>query len=164
MSTATLSSRKSEKGARTFGQLLAEVRTLRGKGMGFLYERVVLLCQVYQDPEFRSHCENLEKNLEEELDAYLDDTCTDFLTARAVLKANPDKTDWLDKKLSAMKVEVLEAEQAGHAGKTAGTERFSYKAAWEELKREFEKLTIKYATLQENYDKLLAKVGSASGG
>lgn len=96
---------------------ILEARKIRGKSMDLLYDRMTLLCQTFDDLDFRE-----ENGFDDDLEAaeYLDKEVDEFqtigsrspfLTLRALIQRFPDKSQWSGNSLRAMLQKMDEESQ-----------------------------------------------------
>jgi len=89
---------------------LLEARHLRRQGGVILFDRVRLLCEVFDDRDFRADQGNLDDlRAAQVLDAEVDDTGFDFLQLREIYQANTDPDTWGTTNLADLYEAVLEA-------------------------------------------------------
>lgn len=107
-------------------------RELRKKGAELLFERVQLLVQCYDDPEFRSFCEQNSIVDLDYMDNELEDTAANFLTLRAVYEAYPTALEWKKHNIRDLIAEVLAS--------TKKTREPGQKQSWKERALAAEKM------------------------
>lgn len=124
---------------------MEDQRSLKRKGIKLLYQRIQLLCAIYDDDDFSAYCFDINKEPLDVLDAELDDVQVDFLTLRSVLLAFPEETFWEKGNFREMVASVLEAQKKDK--QKDSKERMSWKqralkaeAEVCRLKREIEQL------------------------
>ena len=129
---------------------LREARELRKKGSEILYERVVLLNQCFDDPDFRAWCDEQGTNGADYLDEELSDWAVDFMTLRAVLQSHPSREEWV--KHNIRELIAMAIESAKHAKGDDAKPRQSWKARCSELEKECERLRAELASLQKTLE------------
>lgn len=73
---------------------LIRAKELQGNACAILYDRISLLVEVYNDPQFHEF-ENLDEfTAASRLDAYLTDVAENFITLKAVLELFPERETW----------------------------------------------------------------------
>jgi hypothetical protein len=87
-------------------------RDLKKRGIQLLFERMTVLAQVHDDPEFRAWCAAENRDLYNELDHDVDDTAATFMTLKAVLDHFPNREDWQTKGLPTMIAEIQVKQRA----------------------------------------------------
>lgn len=87
--------------------LLTKVDKLVKEGMGGLYDRVKILVQVYNDPEFKTDQTRGKKVLTEVLDKRLRDSPCNFSEMQRLIVLYPRRTQWTMGDLSEMRLEML---------------------------------------------------------
>jgi hypothetical protein len=121
-----------------------EARELRKKGSELLFDRVTLLNECYEDEDFRAwHAEHGTNELDF-LDDELSDTAASFLTLRAVLKAFPDRNDWVKHNIRDMMAEAIESDKKPRERLTP-----SWKEKCIAAEKECERLRAENASLKE---------------
>ena len=82
---------------------LIEARRLRGKSGRSAYTRAKLLCEIFDDADFRADCGNIDDaRAADILDDYIDDLCLRFFDLRNLLEYYPKQSQWRDGKLNKM--------------------------------------------------------------
>ncbi|HSV27554.1 MAG TPA: hypothetical protein VLH60_06650 [Sedimentisphaerales bacterium] len=95
----------------SYKALLIEARKLRGRSGLAAYRRAKLLCQVFEDRNFRADCGNLDDfRAAAVLDEYLEDLCVSFLDIRRMLRHFPKPKAWQEGRLSRLYNDMLKAE------------------------------------------------------
>lgn len=88
---------------------LEKARELVGKSNAGLYDRVKLLVEVYEDPDFLDFHDNVYDKAEAELDKALGDYGICFLDAMDIMKHFPKKAEWKGGNLREMLAEAVQA-------------------------------------------------------
>lgn len=96
---------------RTWSQKLAAARVLRGKGAALLYDRLVLLREVFNDAAYRADCATRKINPEDELTDEVADTCAGFVVLMQTLEKFPDRQVWQRKSLAKLVAAVVDEQQ-----------------------------------------------------
>lgn len=100
----------------TWSQKIARHNELRATGRALLFDRVSLLCDVYEDAEFRVHCAENKQDPGQ----LLSDLCEDilpgeyfaFMILRNVKNQFPDRKDWESKGIHKLVVETKSLDDA----------------------------------------------------
>lgn len=109
-------------GRKNYKTLLIEARNLRSEAGKNAHKRATILCQVFDDRDFRADIGALDDfGAAEVLDAECEDLCVGFLELRAMLAAFPDATDWSDGKLATLYKRTQEKADAEAPEKPART-------------------------------------------
>jgi hypothetical protein len=89
--------------ATDYKTLLLEARRLRGRNGVAAYRRAKILCQVFDDIQFRADCCNVDDFAAAAiLDEYVEDLCLSFLDLRRTLQRFPKIADWKDGRLARL--------------------------------------------------------------
>ena len=86
---------------------LKSQRELKSQGAGLLYQRVVLLVEIYRDQQFSEWCDGQEVNDVDELDKELEDVDIDFISLMKMLEIFPDEEQWRKRPLRILVAEAL---------------------------------------------------------
>jgi hypothetical protein len=79
----------------SYKKLLTECSQLREASVASAFRRTTLLCQVFDNDEFRADIHAVDDHaVAEFLDGYVSDLALSFLELRAVLQAFPNEADW----------------------------------------------------------------------
>lgn len=98
---------------RPYKRKLLEARELRRQGGRLLYERVRLLCEVFDDREFREDLGQVDDLAAAEvLDGELSDVGFDFLQLRGVLQHFPGASQWESRPIIDMYEEVIHSRES----------------------------------------------------
>ena len=127
-----------------YKQKLLDARALRRKTGGILFDRMRLLCEVFEDRDFRADAGNVDDvRAAEVLDVEVDDTGFDFLQLREILQANPAWEAWEAARLSDLYEAVLEARRKTHTTQPAIRRRHVVR------REEFDQLQTELTTARE---------------
>lgn len=145
---------------------MKEQRELRAKGIDVLHQRVVLLCEIYDDKEFARACEDNGVDILDELDREVEDVATTFMVLKQVMESYPSAAEWRKHGVRQLIADVL----ANSRKKERTREVISWKeralAAEKEaaaLKAENERLRADISSLTARVDELRASIGFATG-
>lgn len=139
---------------KTWEKNLERGRKLASKGKSALFERVVVLSEVFNDSIFKQDMMKNGKNPGEVLSEVCEDTCCNFPELNQMLKMFPKKEQWASGNLMEMKValidsirsrngsKVKEADDNGKESKHNGSRTLSWK-------RKYLALEVKYKVLEE---------------
>lgn len=95
-----------------YKQLLIEARKLRGRSGLQAYRRAKLLCQVFDDLDFRADCGNLDDfQAAAILDEYVEDLCVSFLDLRRILHRFPKPKAWSEGRLTRLYNEAMKIDE-----------------------------------------------------
>lgn len=139
---------------------MTQVQNLRKRSASLVYDRVVLLVDVYRDEEFLTDEGLDELSAANRLDDELADVCAGFLELKAVLEFYPDRKQWEGRRLDLIVAEVLEAERKQH--KTTREPRKITrvtKAKFEDLTRERNTLTTQLSDVRDENISLHEEIG-----
>ena len=139
---------------------LAQVKNLRKRSAGLVYERIVLLVDVYADEEFLADEGLDELSAADRLDEELADVCAGFLELKAVLEFYPNRKQWEGRRLDLIVAEVLEAERKRHESTREPRKitRFT-KSQFEDLTRERNTLTSQLSEVRDENISLHEEIG-----
>ena len=140
---------------------LAQVKNLRKRSASLVYDRVVLLVDVYADEEFLTDEGLDDLSAADRLDEELADVCADFLSLKAVLEFYPNCKQWEGRRLDLIVAEVKEAERKQHEATReprSKTTRIT-KVQFEHLTREREALTVQLSGVREENVLLHEEIG-----
>lgn len=124
---------------------LDAARALAKQGAALVYDRVVLLRDVYDDAAFLNDCDRRDASPLEELNDEVADTAMTFVTLQAMLDKFPNREDWEARRLQDMAAEIVVA-RSKTKSKDAG--RLSWKKKYQQLLSEFEALQRKHEILE----------------
>jgi hypothetical protein len=94
---------------KTWQRLLAKAEKLIRGGNSSLYQRVVLLAQVFDDPEFGRDAAAEGTNPLGMLNDKTSDTCANFTELYQMLKMFPSKDQWVNGNISEMRLQMIAA-------------------------------------------------------
>jgi len=95
-----------------YKQKLLLAREMRGRVGGLIYDRVALLCEVFDDADFRADFGNIDDlRAAEILDAEVADVGFDFLQLREIAKNITDRAQWEKRTIFDLWEEIREAAQ-----------------------------------------------------
>jgi cell division protein FtsB len=136
--------------------LLVSARKLKGKTQILLFQRVAILCQVFDDQQFRADCGAADDFAAgAALDSELDDTGFEFLQLRAVIQRFPAAEDWSKSTLATMYAAVLaQSAEARHADEPPRTRHVIKQSEYAELKKRTDKLVETVKTLRPVADRV----------
>lgn len=98
---------------RPYKQKLLEARELRKQSGVLVYDRVALLCEVFEDRDFRIDLGQVDDLAAAKvLDAEVADLCFEFLQLRELMTTFPDRDIWQKLTLGTMWQKVLETRPA----------------------------------------------------
>jgi hypothetical protein len=126
-------------------------RELRRRGSELLYDRVKLLCNVYEDTEFHDWCRENGMTDLEYLDAELSDVACEFMTLKAVFVSHPSVEDWVGgdiRKLIAEAMEMSKTPKPPREGQSWKARALEAEKEIERLKMEIDKLESIVAELR----------------
>ncbi len=136
---------------------MIEVRSLRKKSAGMIYDRVRLSVEIYDDPGYRA---DAGEDAVSRLDAEVGDTCADFLSLRAAYEFYPDRQQWEGRKLQDVVAEVLEHERQRAADTDIKkTPRRATVAELDKLKAQNERLQVLNEELRAENNQLREEIG-----
>jgi DNA-binding transcriptional MerR regulator len=96
-----------------YKKLLLQAQEMRGQSNGMIYDRARILCQVFDDGEFREDNGNIDDfRLAEILNNYIDDLGFDFLDLRSMLDKYPDRESWVSGRLKRMLAAIREKRES----------------------------------------------------
>lgn len=152
---------------------------LRGKGGGFLWDRMQMLNKIKDDEQFIADVEASGTSVEYFLNQAVNDSWGNFTLLSQVLLRYPDRDQWATILQEDLKANTLKALDVG-AGRKKSKSRvtsevpedlkegtvheshpersLSWKARCMELEQEIIELRAENATLRENYQTLLERV------
>lgn len=88
---------------KNFKELLLEARKLRGKSGENAWKRAKILCQIFEDRDFRDSVGAVDDfKAAEMLNAEVEDLCLTFLQLRQIFIEFPKKSDWADGRLKTL--------------------------------------------------------------
>lgn len=122
----------------TFGQKLALNRELIAQGAAVVYDRAILLRDVYEDQEFIAQCRATDEDASELMDEECGDLCCSFHQLMAILERFPNKDAWTSGRLQHMLAVVLDERQK--TDRKAAAPRPSWKQRFEELQKKHDKV------------------------
>jgi hypothetical protein len=79
---------------------------LKGEGQGRLYDRVVYLLLIKDDPHFMADCRKQKTTTAAVLDAAVDDTCAHAVDLFELMKRKKKRDAWVNGNLKAMLMEM----------------------------------------------------------
>lgn len=126
-----------------------EQRAIRVHCAELLYDRVKLLCECYDDSEFRRYHEDMGTNELDFLDDELSDTAASFLTLKAVMIAHSEKEEWNKHNIRDLIALVLKAEE-DRKQREGEEKRVSWKERALAAERECERLRAELANMKES--------------
>lgn len=144
---------------KTWTQKIAQHDSLAMEGAGLLYDRVKLLMEVHDDPEFRSDMQAREQDVYEFLDQKVGDTGQPYLVLVAVMDEFPDKRQWQGQLLQRMIAEIMERDREKRVADTVKGERTSWKQLYEELKQRYDGAIRENEILRARLDEVERLVG-----
>ena len=130
---------------------MSRQRELKRRGAELLYDRVKLLCEVYDDAEFHDWCRENGMSDLEYLDAELSDVACEFMTLKAVFVSHPNVEDWVGgdiRKLIAAAMEMTKSPNPPREGQSWKARALEAEKEVERLKMEVEKLESTVAELR----------------
>ncbi len=120
-----------------------------------LYERVKLLCKVFDDPDFQRDCEENDRDPYEYLTTFLSDTRWEFHEVRAIYENFPKKSDWETNSLKVLMAECVERqEKKPKPTPSYKTLYFEAKAKVEKLEHKLEMMNQEVKNQKETIDEL----------
>lgn len=135
--------------------LLKKEERLSQSGRAFLFDRVKLLSQVFDNPDFRKKMTASGKAPQLVLDDRLNDTGFNFTELHQMMKKFPAKLAWKTGNLSAMRLEVLKSigvrkrSPKAPSGTIKRVRKAVTTAAFEELRHKYDSALIEIAHLKE---------------
>jgi chromosome segregation ATPase len=150
---------------KSWSQKIAQARQLRGDGQRLVYDRVALLCQVFDDQEFRAANALLDDTTAAELlDVEVADTCADFLELRAIFQRFPKRDQWAGKALNVLRAEMIQAERDERAARKATQQpepesprRRPTVAQLEQVEQEREEVVAKLEIIEREKEQVAAE-------
>ena len=142
-----------------WSQKIAQHDALLLEGAGLLYERVKILQEVHDDPEFRDEMRAQNKDVYEFLDMKLGDTGQTYTVLVAVMEHFPGKHQWQGQQLIRMVAEVMEHDRAKRAESQEKGERTSWKEIAAERGERIKELERENELLKARLDEVERLVG-----
>lgn len=128
--------------------VLKEVESLIGHSNGVLFDRVLKLQSVYDDPAFRLHHKEVEDDIHDHLDKFLGDYGISFADASLMLRYYPAKSQWEFGKVREMLAESMDRRDAERPQAAAPRKRsvVSHKE-FEQVQKQVEQETVRSKAL-----------------
>lgn len=146
-----------------FKNKLTECLQLRHQGGASAYRRAKLLCDVFEDREFRESLANADDlRMAAELDAYVEDLCLDFLDLRAILAFAPEQSQWADGRLKRLYAEMLEARTTKRGETPKPPRRMATVKQLDAAEKRAEELHHRVETFKSEADELREKLAEAN--
>lgn len=131
---------------------LESQRDLRKRGLKLLYQRVKILCEVYEDEAFRDWCLKESIRDTEFLDGELSDVGMNFETLQSVLDAYPREVEWINADMRVLVASVMESQKKERKASDGSRETISWKERCLEAEAECERLRAEVASLKERIE------------
>ena len=122
-------------------------------GAGVVYQRAVKLREVYQSPEFATHCREIQRTPLQVLNDEVGDLCCTFKVLMSVLDAYPKEADWAASRLDILAANAVLASRAEQQERVFSKPRVSWKAKYLELQLAYEELQTENARLRARYER-----------
>lgn len=141
----------------TWKQRLQIVSHLQQNAKSNLYDRVKILCEIFDDRDFRSDCGNLDDfDAADKLDAYVSDTCATFFQLRRCIQVYPDQATWIEvKNIAKLIADAQEFDTAAakdEATDEGGEKKQRARASMQQL-RELEQRNRELVAIVERLEK-----------
>lgn len=146
-------------------------------GKGDIYDRVVLLTEVYEDDEFTKEMARRGTSPGVFLNSAVDETFATFSELYAMLKTFPNRKQWIGGDLRSMRAALVEnldkkrkdkedkrrkdQEKDPDHGTSNPVNRLSWKEKYLDMHRKYETLLARYRQLEKNYEALNRQIGSS---
>lgn len=143
---------------------LQECLRLRGEGGLSAYRRARLLCDVFEDREFRADLGNADDlKMASALDEYVEDLCLDFLDLRAMVAFAPNESQWMDGRLKRLHAEMLAAQsQATSRGESKKPRKAATVKQLEAAEKRVEELSETARHYRSEVEELRSKLSEAT--
>lgn len=143
-------------------QLLLDVRRIRGKSNGLLFDRVNLLVDVYADGDFLAFHGGSVDKAQKQLDGELGDFGIDFFDAKAMLELHPKRATWENGNVKQMLADTIEHNAAKAKERNADnapviTRKRPTIAEYEESEKRAEQANQRCESLMEEVARLRAE-------
>jgi len=134
------------------------------KGNALIYDRIVILRQVNDDPQFKR--DNLAEGISpaDLLNAKVSDTCASFIELVHMVKLFPDREQWLKGNLADMQRLMIDtirrtqvenkARAEGEGGANNADRKLSWKQKYLEMESRYNVLEGRYQQLEKDYQQM----------